>query len=113
MEKSYFIFRGQNYDVGALASDILPGRCIEVVRNEKINTCKTNYPMTVKLEGTMPNADGGGYCFGYGHRKNRIRHIPAPRQGESEIFADCATNSSETGHVCRSSVSKTFAKIFE
>jgi hypothetical protein len=106
--KSRFTFNGVDYVVNELSSDIAPGQCIQVVRNEKLDTCTTkNYPMTVALEGPMPDApNGGGYCYGYAHRKNRVRHIPKPIQGDSEIFADCSTESDFTGHVCLSTVSK-------
>jgi len=113
VDKSRFTFNGEDYVVNELSFDILPGQCITVQRTEKLDTCKIrNYPMTVQLNGMMPGASGGGSCYGFVHRKNRVRHIPAPIQGDSEIFADCSTENDETGHVCRSSVSTSRRQSF-
>jgi hypothetical protein len=106
LDKTKFIFNGTEFVVNELSSKISPGDCVTVVRNEKIDACdERSFPIAAMLQGTMPDANGDGFCYGFARRKNRVRHIPKPIQGESKIFADCETDNEETGHQCLSSVS--------
>ena len=108
--KTYFRFGAADIQgVADLFEDLGPGDCREVKRQVTINTCTKNNPMSVKLQGNMPGLDGNSFCYGYVHRKNRIRLIPKPKQGPNEVYQECAENSKETGnssgHVCNSRVS--------
>ena len=106
VDKTYFRFGGKDItEVDDLFEDLLPGECREVKRQVAINTCSKSNPMSVKLQGNMPGLDGNSFCYGFVHRKNRIRLIPKPKQGLNEVFQECEQVSEETGHVCNSRVS--------
>lgn len=77
-----FKFSNMEYGPESLYADLSPGECRVIERQEQINTCKTQFPMSVRLAGNRPKQSLPSYVYCWIFRKSTIELFdPPPVEG--------------------------------
>ena len=79
-----FKFSNSEYGPESLYVDLAPGECRTIERSEQIDTCKSAYPMSVKLTGNRPGQKPASYVYCWLYRRSTIQIFdPPPPVGPS------------------------------
>jgi len=89
-----FTFKNTIYDVPGRLDDLQPGDCREYQTKETIDTCKKNWPMSVKLEGNMrKSVEGNSFCYCFLFKRGLVNVVTA---GPSPTLLPSAQPSTES-----------------
>jgi hypothetical protein len=73
-----FKFSNIEYGPESLYADLSPGECRVIERQEQIDTCKTQFPMSVRLAGNRPQQSLPSYVYCWIFRRSTIELFDPP-----------------------------------